>query len=112
MKEIYTSNQIWRLFEESFLVDMAVVANATLDRKHADTQLEDYVVNTVMKIIATFFNSPFSEQSTGTQQVKDSALKRFEHKLSVPSLINTMENKNLGPWMSRQSIFDTSETSI
>ncbi|CAG0922457.1 unnamed protein product, partial [Notodromas monacha] len=70
MKEIYASNQIWALFEDSFLVDMAVVANATLDRKHANTQLEDYVTNSIMKIVATFFNSPFSDQSTATQQTR------------------------------------------
>ena len=32
MKEIYTSNHMWDLFEKSFLLDMAVVSNATHDR--------------------------------------------------------------------------------
>ena len=36
MKEIYNSHHIWSLFEKSFLVDMARVANAPPDRKHAD----------------------------------------------------------------------------
>ena len=67
MKEIYTSNHMWSLFEKSFLVDMGHVANATHDRKHADTALENYIINSVMNIISTFFNSPFSDQSTTVQ---------------------------------------------
>lgn len=67
MKEIYTSNQIWTLFEKSFIVDMGLVANVTHDRKHADTAMENYVTNTVMTIINTFFSSPFSDQTTTVQ---------------------------------------------
>nr|KAG5704617.1 hypothetical protein BaRGS_031881 [Batillaria attramentaria] len=66
MKEIYTSRHMWTLFE-NFLVDMAMVCNATNDRKHADVQLENYVTDTVMSIITTFFSSPFSDQSTNLQ---------------------------------------------
>ncbi|XP_055933546.1 inositol 1,4,5-trisphosphate receptor-like isoform X7 [Argiope bruennichi] len=67
MKEIYTSNHIWTLFE-NFLVDMAMVCNATHDRRHADVALENYITNSVMNIITTFFNSPFSDQSTTVQK--------------------------------------------
>ena len=67
MKEIYTSNHMWDLFEKSFLLDMAVVSNATHDRKHADTALEHYVTQTLTDIITTFFKSPFSDQSTTVQ---------------------------------------------
>lgn len=67
MKEIYTSNHMWSLFEKSFLVDMGMVANVTHDRKHADIAMENYVTNSVMAIINTFFNSPFSDQSTTVQ---------------------------------------------
>lgn len=67
MKEIYTSNHMWQLFERSFLLDMGVVSNATHDRKHADIALENYVTHTLMDIINTFFKSPFSEQSTTVQ---------------------------------------------
>ncbi|XP_070192864.1 inositol 1,4,5-trisphosphate-gated calcium channel ITPR1-like isoform X2 [Littorina saxatilis] len=66
MKEIYTSRHMWTLFE-NFLVDMAMVCNSTTDRKHADVQLENYVTDTVMSIITTFFSSPFSDQSTNLQ---------------------------------------------
>ena len=67
MKEIYTSNHMWQLFEQSFLIDMGVISNATHDRKHADTALEQYVTETLMDIINTFFKSPFSDQSTTVQ---------------------------------------------
>uniref|UniRef100_A0A672LBS2 Inositol 1,4,5-trisphosphate receptor n=1 Tax=Sinocyclocheilus grahami TaxID=75366 RepID=A0A672LBS2_SINGR len=63
MKEIYTSNHMWKLFE-NFLVDICRVCNNTSDRKHADTTLESYVTETVMSIVTTFFSSPFSDQST------------------------------------------------
>uniref|UniRef100_A0A8C5ACE3 Inositol 1,4,5-trisphosphate receptor n=1 Tax=Gadus morhua TaxID=8049 RepID=A0A8C5ACE3_GADMO len=63
MKEIYTSNHMWKLFE-NFLVDICRVCNNTSDRKHADTVLERYVTETVMSIVTTFFSSPFSDQST------------------------------------------------
>uniref|UniRef100_A0A4W6FGJ2 Inositol 1,4,5-trisphosphate receptor n=1 Tax=Lates calcarifer TaxID=8187 RepID=A0A4W6FGJ2_LATCA len=65
MKEIYTSNHMWKLFE-NFLVDICRVRNKN-DRKHADTILERYVTETVMSIVTTFFSSPFSDQSTSLQ---------------------------------------------
>ncbi|KAH0616444.1 hypothetical protein JD844_027547 [Phrynosoma platyrhinos] len=72
MKEIYTSNHIWKLFE-NFLVDMARVCNTTTDRKHADVSLEKYVTEPVMNIVSGFFNSPFSDNSTSLQvRTKDS----------------------------------------
>ena len=43
------------------------MCNATHDRKHADTVMEEYVTVTVMNVITTFFNSPFSDQSTTVQ---------------------------------------------
>ncbi|XP_023342605.1 inositol 1,4,5-trisphosphate receptor, partial [Eurytemora carolleeae] len=67
MKEIYTSHHMWQLFERSFLLDMAIVSNATHDRKHADTALETYVTITLTEIITTFFKSPYSDQSTTVQ---------------------------------------------
>ncbi|KAK2568121.1 Inositol 1 [Acropora cervicornis] len=63
MKEIYTSNHIWTLFED-FLVDMARVCNNTLDRFHADVMLEKYATETIMNLLTFFFNSPFSDSST------------------------------------------------
>ncbi|XP_043943593.1 inositol 1,4,5-trisphosphate receptor type 2 isoform X2 [Protopterus annectens] len=66
MKEIYTSNHIWNLFE-TFLIDMTRVCNTTTDRKHSDTALERYVTDTVMNIVGAFFNSPFSDNITSVQ---------------------------------------------
>lgn len=69
MKEIYTSNHMWSLFEKSFLVDMNHVTSSAylMSRSEADTPLESYVTNSVMMLINTFFNSPFSDQSTTLQ---------------------------------------------
>ncbi|XP_022428214.1 inositol 1,4,5-trisphosphate receptor type 1 isoform X5 [Delphinapterus leucas] len=66
MKEIYTSNHMWKLFE-NFLVDICRACNNTSDRKHADSVLERYVTEIVMSIVTTFFSSPFSDQSTTLQ---------------------------------------------
>lgn len=60
---------MWSLFEKSFIVDMGLIANATHDRSHADTVLENYVTNCLMNIITTFFSSPFSDQSTTVQVI-------------------------------------------
>lgn len=75
MKEIYTSNHMWTLFEKSFLVDMADIATAPNDRKHPDKALENYVTNCVMNLITTFFKSPFSDQST-TVQVSEATFRQ------------------------------------
>lgn len=69
MKEIYTSNHMWSLFEKSFLVDMKRITSKAylISRTEADAPLESYVTNSVMMLINTFFNSPFSDQSTTLQ---------------------------------------------
>uniref|UniRef100_A0A8C6SHK6 Inositol 1,4,5-trisphosphate receptor n=1 Tax=Neogobius melanostomus TaxID=47308 RepID=A0A8C6SHK6_9GOBI len=64
MKEIYTSNHIWKLFD-NFLVD--IVCNSTTDRNHADQALEKYVTETVMAIVKGFFSSPFSVNHSNLQ---------------------------------------------
>lgn len=60
---------MWSLFEKSFIVDMGLIASSTHDRQHADTALENYVTSCLMNIIATFFSSPFSDQSTTVQVI-------------------------------------------
>ncbi|XP_076133509.1 inositol 1,4,5-trisphosphate-gated calcium channel ITPR3 isoform X1 [Alosa pseudoharengus] len=65
MKEIYTSNHIWRLFED-FTVDMAQIC-CKLDRRPSDAVLEKYVIIVVLDTIHAFFSSPFSENSTSHQ---------------------------------------------
>lgn len=88
MKEIYSSHYMWSLFERSFLADInyvvandrlpvAAAAAAAAQRKAADAEeradraqdrlLEAYVVNEVMNILSTYFNSPFSDQCTTLQ---------------------------------------------
>ncbi|XP_011361472.1 inositol 1,4,5-trisphosphate receptor type 2 [Pteropus vampyrus] len=111
MKEIYTSNHIWKLFE-NFLVDMARVCNTTTDRKHADTFLEKCVTESIMNIVSGFFNSPFSDNSTSLQthqpvfiQLLQSAFRIYNctwpnpsQKASVESCIRTLAEvaKNRG----------------
>lgn len=64
MKEIYSSNHMWTLFEKSFLIDIQlVVAEGPTGVK----LLENYVVNGIMNMLNAFFNSPFSDQSTTVQ---------------------------------------------
>ncbi|XP_056455010.1 inositol 1,4,5-trisphosphate receptor type 2 [Gadus chalcogrammus] len=66
MKEIYTSNHIWKLFD-NFLVDMASVCNSTTERSHADLALEKYVTESVMAIVKGFFGSQFSVNNSNLQ---------------------------------------------
>uniref|UniRef100_A0A3P8WR32 Inositol 1,4,5-trisphosphate receptor n=1 Tax=Cynoglossus semilaevis TaxID=244447 RepID=A0A3P8WR32_CYNSE len=65
MKEIYTSNHIWKLFED-FTVDMARVCNKR-EKRLSDPVLEKYITNVVFDTINAFFSSPFSENSTSLQ---------------------------------------------
>uniref|UniRef100_G3N4V8 Inositol 1,4,5-trisphosphate receptor n=1 Tax=Gasterosteus aculeatus TaxID=69293 RepID=G3N4V8_GASAC len=65
MKEIYTSNHIWNLFED-FTVDMARVCNKR-EKRLSDPILEKYIINVVFDTINAFFSSPFSENSTSLQ---------------------------------------------
>lgn len=57
---------MWTLFEKSFLPDLSAVTQPMETR---DTVLDTYVTNSVMTIINTFFNSPFSDQSTTVQVI-------------------------------------------
>ncbi|CAJ0938463.1 unnamed protein product [Ranitomeya imitator] len=98
MKEIYTSNHIWKLFE-NFLVDMARVCNTTTDRKHADTALEKYVTEAVMNIVSGFFSSPFSDNSTSLQthqpvfiQLLQSAFRIYNSTWPNPAQKSSMES--------------------
>lgn len=77
MKEIYSSNHMWSLFEKSFLIDInnIVINGPTLTSATSsgsstigyNKKLEKYVVNDLMNILTTFFNSPFSDQTTTVQ---------------------------------------------
>lgn len=92
MKEIYTSNHIWKLFED-FTVDMARVTVHAMqvstppggppgficfsdrflqvcnkrEKRLSDPILEKYIINVVFDTINAFFSSPFSENSTSLQ---------------------------------------------
>uniref|UniRef100_A0A8C3MLB6 Inositol 1,4,5-trisphosphate receptor n=1 Tax=Geospiza parvula TaxID=87175 RepID=A0A8C3MLB6_GEOPR len=102
MKEIYTSNHIWTLFE-NFTLDMAQVGPWEGWRL-PDATLEKYVLTVVLDTINAFFSSPFSENSTSLQthqtivvQLLQSTMRLLEcpwlqqqHKSSVESCIRTL----------------------
>ncbi|XKL65729.1 hypothetical protein PGB90_009149 [Kerria lacca] len=101
MKEIYTSNHMWSLFEKSFLVDMKRITSKAylISRTEADAPLESYVTNSVMMLINTFFNSPFSDQSTTLQtrqpifiQLLDAAFQLTQCSWISTSQMYTVEN--------------------
>ncbi|XP_029422778.1 inositol 1,4,5-trisphosphate receptor type 3 isoform X2 [Nannospalax galili] len=102
MKEIYTSNHIWTLFE-NFTLDMALVCNKR-EKRLSDPTLEKYVLTVVLDTISAFFSSPFSENSTSLQthqtivvQLLQSTTRLLEcswlqqqHKGSVEACVRTL----------------------
>ncbi|XP_026317343.1 inositol 1,4,5-trisphosphate receptor [Hyposmocoma kahamanoa] len=83
MKEIYSSNYMWDLFERSFLQDMQhmlqcapyTTSEASTSRGPSSPKSPsasqsvwvNYVTDVLLHTICTFFNSPFSDQSTTVQ---------------------------------------------
>uniref|UniRef100_A0AAZ3SUC6 Inositol 1,4,5-trisphosphate receptor n=1 Tax=Oncorhynchus tshawytscha TaxID=74940 RepID=A0AAZ3SUC6_ONCTS len=90
MKEIYTSNHIWKLFED-FIVDMARVCNKR-EKRLTDPILEKYIINVVFDTINTFFSSPFSENSTSLQT----------HHTTVTQLLQSSMRLLECPWLQQQ----------
>ncbi|NXF12916.1 ITPR3 protein, partial [Smithornis capensis] len=102
MKEIYTSNHIWTLFE-NFTLDMAQMCKKR-EKRLPDPTLEKYVLTVVLDTINAFFSSPFSENSTSLQthqtivvQLLQSTMRLLEcpwlqqqHRSSVESCIRTL----------------------
>uniref|UniRef100_A0A3Q3KDU2 Inositol 1,4,5-trisphosphate receptor n=1 Tax=Monopterus albus TaxID=43700 RepID=A0A3Q3KDU2_MONAL len=90
MKEIYTSNHIWHLFED-FTVDMARVCNKR-EQRLTDPVLEKYIINVVFDTIKSFFSSPFSENSTSLQT----------HHTIVTQLLQSSVRLLDCPWLQQQ----------
>ncbi|XP_055788466.1 inositol 1,4,5-trisphosphate receptor type 3-like isoform X3 [Salvelinus fontinalis] len=90
MKEIYTSNHIWKLFED-FIVDMARVCNKR-EKRLTDPILEKYIINVVFDTINAFFSSPFSENSTSLQT----------HHTTVTQLLQSSMRLLDCPWLQQQ----------
>ncbi|KAI4798728.1 hypothetical protein KUCAC02_020530 [Chaenocephalus aceratus] len=90
MKEIYTSNHIWKLFED-FTVDMARVCNQR-EKRLTDPILEKYIINVVFDTIHSFFSSPFSENSTSLQT----------HHTIVTQLLQSSVRLLDCPWLQQQ----------
>ncbi|MEQ2229265.1 Inositol 1,4,5-trisphosphate receptor type 2, partial [Ilyodon furcidens] len=83
MKEIYTSSHIWRLFE-NILVDMTTMCNTT-ERNRSDP-LERYVTETVMSIIRSFFESPFSVNHSMLQNNQSTFIKLLQSAFRIYNL--------------------------
>ncbi|XP_047441475.1 inositol 1,4,5-trisphosphate receptor type 3 isoform X2 [Mugil cephalus] len=90
MKEIYTSNHIWKLFQD-FTVDMARVCNKR-EKRLSDPILEKYIINVVFDTINAFFSSPFSENSTSLQT----------HHTIVTQLLQSSVRLLDCPWLQQQ----------
>lgn len=62
MKEIYASNHMWTVFENSFLPDMKKVADQVSAgvKTKSHRKLVNYVCDSLITVIDSFFGSPFS----------------------------------------------------
>uniref|UniRef100_A0A673N2D8 Inositol 1,4,5-trisphosphate receptor n=1 Tax=Sinocyclocheilus rhinocerous TaxID=307959 RepID=A0A673N2D8_9TELE len=96
MKEIYTSNHIWKLFD-NFLVDMTRVSIGYTDRKHADTCLEKYVTDTIMAIVKGFFGSQFSVSNSNLQAHQATFIKLLQSacRLYNCTWLNSLQKTNI-----------------
>uniref|UniRef100_A0A671L6R4 Inositol 1,4,5-trisphosphate receptor n=1 Tax=Sinocyclocheilus anshuiensis TaxID=1608454 RepID=A0A671L6R4_9TELE len=96
MKEIYTSNHIWKLFD-NFLVDMTRVSIGHTDRKHADTCLEKYVTDTIMAIVKGFFGSQFSVSNSNLQAHQTTFIKLLQSacRLYNCTWLNSLQKTNI-----------------
>uniref|UniRef100_A0A2A4JRB4 Inositol 1,4,5-trisphosphate receptor n=1 Tax=Heliothis virescens TaxID=7102 RepID=A0A2A4JRB4_HELVI len=98
MKEIYSSNYMWDLFERSFLHDMQAILHSegthaagpssempSTSRPAVGTQKAwvNYVTDVLMHTICTFFNSPFSDQSTTVQTRQSIFVKLLQTTFSI-----------------------------
>uniref|UniRef100_A0A8C3AXX9 Inositol 1,4,5-trisphosphate receptor n=1 Tax=Cyclopterus lumpus TaxID=8103 RepID=A0A8C3AXX9_CYCLU len=90
MKEIYTSNHIWKLFD-NFLVDMSSV------REKDDVALEKYVTETVMAIVKGFFSSPFSVNHSNLQTNQSVFIKLLQSSFRIYNCtwINSAQKANI-----------------
>ncbi|XP_063897860.1 inositol 1,4,5-trisphosphate receptor isoform X1 [Helicoverpa armigera] len=100
MKEIYSSNYMWDLFERSFLHDMQAILHSDGTQAAAGPSSEmpstslrpavgtqkawvNYVTDVLMHTICTFFNSPFSDQSTTVQTRQSIFVKLLQTTFSI-----------------------------
>ncbi|NXF97233.1 ITPR3 protein, partial [Eubucco bourcierii] len=90
MKEIYTSNHIWTLFE-NFTLDMALMCKKR-EKRLPDAALEKYVLSVVLDTVSAFFSSPFSENSTSLQT----------HQTIVVQLLQSTMRLLECPWLQQQ----------
>nr|AGN03925.1 inositol 1,4,5-trisphosphate receptor [Dugesia japonica] len=74
IKDIFSTNSpVWDLLNV-FSLDIAKVATTVVSKRSVDKELEECVTHTIMSVLVTFFNSPFSEQNTGIQNKRKEVL--------------------------------------
>uniref|UniRef100_A0A7M4F8M8 Inositol 1,4,5-trisphosphate receptor n=1 Tax=Crocodylus porosus TaxID=8502 RepID=A0A7M4F8M8_CROPO len=100
MKEIYTSNHIWTLFE-NFTLDMARVCKKR-EKRVSDPPLEKYVLTVVLDTINAFFSSPFSENSTSLQVKGPASPLSQTHQTIVVQLLQSTLRLLECPWLQQQ----------
>lgn len=81
---------MWLLFEDSFLKD---IKHFNQLKEPPSNAFSGYVINEVMNLIVSYFNSPFSDQSTGVQkrQVIFVQLLQSIFKLSQNKFLNSTQ---------------------
>ncbi|CAF4174789.1 unnamed protein product [Rotaria socialis] len=79
MKEIYNSQHIYALIEQSFCPDIEkLIAKAT-----DEPNLEKYILNTVIDLLTQFFNSPFFEQASAPQHRNTTLISLHSHLIKL-----------------------------
>jgi len=96
MKEIYASNHMWTVFEKSFLPDMNKVADqvaaasiiggtvlppitANVTRTKSHCKLVNYVCDSLITVIDSFFGSPFSSTAAAAAAASVSSPDHHHH---------------------------------
>ncbi|CAF1108028.1 unnamed protein product [Rotaria sordida] len=75
MKEIYNSQHIYTLIENSFCPDIEKLITKIVERRN----LEKYILDTVTDLINQFFNSPFFEQASAPQHRNTILISLYSH---------------------------------
>ncbi|CAF3328350.1 unnamed protein product [Rotaria sp. Silwood1] len=92
MKEIYNSQHIYTLIENSFCPDIEKLITKVAERRN----LEKYILDTVTDLINQFFNSPFFEQSSAPQHRNATLVTLYSHLarlISVPWLTTSQRER-------------------
>ncbi|CAF3819449.1 unnamed protein product, partial [Rotaria magnacalcarata] len=93
MKEIYNSQHIYTLIENSFCPDIEKLITKPAERRN----LEKYILDTVTDLINQFFNSPYFEQSSSVQHRNTTLISLYSNlaRLLSVSWLTTAERERV-----------------